>query len=131
VVTQWEGIAASQKMTASLDALCQEAGVTPGHFLGQMMAHCWKWNINAINLMTSQAMPGVIEKTIERAMESDGYRERKMLLQEAVQSIELASTTDGMYAEDAGADQHEGLLDFPRVEDDNVVDAAFRDLRDE
>ena len=131
VVTQWEGIAASQKMTASLDALCQEAGVTPGHFLGQMMAYCWKWNINAINLMTSQAMPGVIEKTIERAMESDGYRERKMLLQEAVQSIELASTTDGMYAEDAGADQHEGLLDFPRVEDDNVVDAAFRDLRDE
>jgi hypothetical protein len=59
VVIQWEGIAASQKMTASLDALCQEAGVTPGHFLGQMMAYCWKWNLYALKLMiTPKAMEG-------------------------------------------------------------------------
>ena len=135
VVDQWDALGDGEKSTASLDQLCEEAGIKAGHFLGQMMAYTWGWNLNAAKLIMSQAMPGIMQKIVEGGLESDGYRDRKMFLQGLVPAFwptkPFPATLNGDQVTTAGAGQDEALLEIPRVEDDSVVDRMFRDLGEE
>ena len=132
VAAQWEALGGREKATASLDQLCEEAGIKAGHFLGQLMAYCWKWNLNAAKLIVSQAMPGIMQKTVERALESDGFRDRKMVMEHVMPAYaprtHPAPVLRGQVSKTPGSDQNEGSLDYPRVEEDNAVDRIFRDL---
>ena len=113
----------SREGTKSLAELCEEVGITPAYFVGQVMATMWKLNLDLSKLVVkSQTMPQIIAKTAERALEPDGHTDRKtflkhmaapnafalMLTQEALKRTGAPSTTK-MRAPDPG---------FPRTRRD-------------
>ena len=70
----------SKEAKRSLAELCEEVGITPAYFVGQVVATMWKWNLDVSKLVVSQSLPQIIAKTAERALASDGYKDRQMFL---------------------------------------------------
>jgi hypothetical protein len=135
VVKRWQNLGDGEKATASLDQLCQEGGITAGRFLGQMMGLLWRRNLDVATLIVSQAMPEVLQKSIERALEPAGFKDRKMFLEKLVPAVlptnPFPATLNGEQVTTPGAGQDEDLVEVPRVEDHSVVDRIFRDLGEE
>ena len=76
--------------------------------------------------MVAIGLPLVVEKIVERALEPDGHRERKMFL-EAVGV--LGSRTGGLSifesSDERSVSRETESLDVPRVEEGNILDPHF------
>ena len=71
----------SKEGKRSLAEVCEEVGITPAFLVGQVVATMWRLHLDVSKLVVSQALPRIIAKTAERALEPDGHKDRKTFLE--------------------------------------------------
>ncbi len=70
----------STQDTKPLAELCQEVGIEPGRFVGQLVATMWRFNLDLSKLVVAQSLPGIVAATAKGALEPDGYKDREVFL---------------------------------------------------
>jgi len=80
VLEAFESVPASYRRLLPIEAFCHAAGVSPLRILESIMVVALRQGARASSILASFATTSIAEKTIERALKDDGFRERKMLL---------------------------------------------------
>ena len=83
VMDKWDTLSEHGKKEASLDLVCQEAGVDPYAFLGAVAAAAKKFADNSSVIIAALSQPEIVRKTIQQAMTDEGFKDREMLMKHA------------------------------------------------
>jgi hypothetical protein len=83
VIETWDGLTPTAKQAASLDAICKERNIDPYLFLGVVAAAAKKYADNSSVIIAALSLPNVVRKSIEHAMEKEGFKDREALMKHA------------------------------------------------
>ena len=126
LVAMWDSLPKREKNRCQLEPLCAGVGLQPATLLGDVIATAWVHGVDVMKLVTAIGLPLVFEKVVERALEDDGHRERKMFL-EAVGVLGSRTGGSGIFesSDERSVSRETESLDFPRIEEGNVRDPQF------
>jgi hypothetical protein len=77
----WDALTPAKQKATSLDALCEAAGVPVSEFLARVAPKAHEIGSNLAKMFVGMAQPHMVKRSIEAGMESDGFRDRQMILQ--------------------------------------------------
>jgi hypothetical protein len=79
VLKLYRSVPASYRKLLPAEAFCQAAAVSPQVVLANIAAGAVWMNASAVAIVAAVMHPSVVAKTIERALQDDGTRERMMM----------------------------------------------------
>ena len=126
LVAMWDSLPKREQNRCQLEPLCTAVGLEQAKLLGDVVASAWARGIDVTKLVTAIGQPLVLEKIVERALEPDGHRERRMFL-EAAGFIGSRAGGSGIFeSTNKGPESRETEPpDYPRVEEGNIRDPQF------
>ena len=126
LVAMWDSLPKREKNRCQLEPLCAGVGLEPAKLLGDVVASAWVHGVDAIKLITAIGQPLVLEKIVERALEDDGHRERRMFLEATGLLGSRAAGLSIFESSNKGPESRETEPpDFPRIEEENIRDPQF------
>jgi hypothetical protein len=75
----YRSVPASYRRLLPAEAFCQAASVSPQAVLANIAAGAVRINASAAAIIAAVMHPRVVAKTVERALQNDGVRDRMML----------------------------------------------------
>jgi hypothetical protein len=79
VLQAYLSVEESYRRLLPFEAFCQAGGASPGHVLGQIAAAAVRQRAEVSAIVGAVWHPRVVAKTVERALQDNGTRERQML----------------------------------------------------
>jgi hypothetical protein len=79
VLNLYRSVPASYRRLLAAEAFCHAAGVSPQVVLANIAAGAVRINASAAAIVAAVMHPRVVAKTVERALQNDGVRDRMML----------------------------------------------------
>lgn len=80
-VEEWDRRSRRGRLSASLEALCDGAGISPGDFLGEVVKAAFDHNTDVAKLVMAVNIPRVVQKSVKTALTEKGFKDREMLMQ--------------------------------------------------
>lgn len=81
IVEEWDRRSRRGRLSTSLEALCDGAGVSPGDFLGEVVKAAFDHNTDVAKLVMAVNIPRVVQNSVKAALTPKGFRDREMLMQ--------------------------------------------------
>ena len=79
VLEKYRSVPSSYRRLLPPEAFCHAAGVHPSHILEVVTVVAVRCGAIASTILAATMNPSVVEKTIERALQTDGFKERLLL----------------------------------------------------
>jgi hypothetical protein len=122
VVETWEGMNDPLQRKITIEEICRQKDVDPGHFCGVVVEAAMKFRDNATILIAALNLPDVVQRSVEFAKQKEGFKDREALMKHAGfvptpqgQRINILNQANAKAGAEAEANAERGLPTFERT----------------
>lgn len=80
IVETWENLTVPARKITTIESICVEKNVDPGHFCGVVVEAAIKFRDNATYLIAALNMPEIIQQSVKFAKRPEGIRDREAFM---------------------------------------------------